>query len=185
MVLEDSQDNAEAVETLESYTVNASDFIEATPARPEATVAKSASAIFPCSMVSPWLRDKAMSNSLDKILALVSTQLLQKADKTDNIPMQMQMQQQQQAQQRIQQQQNMMNMMMMSIMSSMLNHGTSQTTTSTTIVEPIQAMMNSMIALNVLSMQQSLQSLSTTTPSTNAQPSSSASIEFQTPNDNW
>ena len=55
------QDNAEAVETLESYTVNASDFIEATPARPEATVAKSASAIFPCSMVSPWLRDKPNS----------------------------------------------------------------------------------------------------------------------------
>ena len=94
------------------------------------------------------------------------------------------MQMQQQQQQQIQQQQNMMNMMMMTIMSSMLNHGTSQTTTSTTIVEPIQAMMNSTIALNVLSMQQSLQSPSTTMPSTNAQPSSSASIEFQTPNDN-
>jgi hypothetical protein len=58
----------------------------------------------------------------DKILALVSTQLIQKVDKNDNIPtMQMQMQQQQQ--------QNVMNMMMMSIMPSMLNHGTSQTTT--------------------------------------------------------
>ena len=142
MVLEDSQDNAEAVETSESYTANASDFIEATPARPEATpavsagatVAISASARFHCPMVSPWLRDKPLSNSLDKILALVSTQLIQKAEKNDNIPMQMQMQQQQQ--------QNVMNMMMMSIISSMLNHGTSQTTTSTTIVETIQAMMN-------------------------------------------
>ena len=68
-------------------------------------------------------------------------------------------------------------------MSSMLNHGTSQTTTSTTIVETIQAMMNSIIALNVLSMQQSLQYPSATMPRRNGQPSSSASIEFQTLND--
>ena len=107
MVLEDSQENAEAVETSDS-----------TPAvSAGATVAIYASARFPCSMVFPRLRDKAMSNSLDKILALVSTQLLQKADKNDDIPMQMQMQQQHQ------QQQNMMNMMMMAIMSSILTMG--------------------------------------------------------------
>ena len=41
-----------------------------------------------------------------------------------------------------------------------------------------------MIASNVLSMQQLLQSPSTTMLSTKAQPLSSASIEFQTPNDN-
>ena len=121
-----------------NYTAKASDFIGATPdcSAPEAapavstgaTVRRSASTRFSRLMVSPRHRDKPMSNSLDKILALVSKQLLQKADKNDNIPMKMQMQQQQE------QQQNMMNMMMMSIMSSMLNHGTSQTTTSTTIV---------------------------------------------------
>ena len=146
MVFEDSQDNAEAVETLDSTPACSAP--ETTPADSAgATVARSASARFPRPMVvSPQLMDKPMSNSLDKILTLVSTQLLQKADKNDIIPMQMQMQQQQQQQQQqIQQQQNMMNMMMMTIMSSMLNHGTSQTTTSTTIVEPIQAMMNSMI----------------------------------------
>ena len=121
-----------------NYTAKASDFIGATPdcSAPEAapavstgaTVRRSACTRFSRLMVSPRHRDKPMSNSLDKILALVSKQLLQKADKNDNIPMKMQMQQQQE------QQQNMMNMMMMSIMSSMLNHGTSQTTTSTTIV---------------------------------------------------
>ena len=115
MVLEDSQDNAEAVETLDSTPARSAP--ETTPVvSAGATVARYASARFPRPMVSPQLRDKPMSNSLDKILALVSTQLLQKADKNNNIPMQMKMQQQQQ-QQQIQQN-------MMSIMSSMLNHGT-------------------------------------------------------------
>ena len=89
MVLEDSQDNAEVVET--SDRTPACSVPEATPAvSAGATVARSASTTFPRPiMVSPWLRDKPMSNSLDKILALVSTQLLQKADKNDIIPMQM------------------------------------------------------------------------------------------------
>ena len=72
----------------------------------------------------------------------------------------------------------------MSLMAIMLKCWASQTTNLTAYVETIQEIMNSMIASNMLSMQQSLQSPSTTTPSTNAQPSSSASIEFQTPNDN-
>ena len=45
-------------------------------------------------------------------------------------------------------------------------------------------MMNSMIKSNMQSMQQSLQSPTTTMPSKNALQSSSASIEFQTRNDN-
>ena len=155
MVLEDSQDNAEAVETLDSTPARSAP--ETTPVvSAGATVARYASARFPRSMVASQLRDKPKSNNLDKILALVSTQLLQKVETKDNIPMQMQMQQQKQLQiqhriqKQKQQQQNMLNIMMMSIMSSKLNHGISQTTTSTIIVEPTQAMMNSMIASNVL-----------------------------------
>ena len=164
MVLEDSQDNAEVIVLLLVPLLKHSFCFPWSNC--------SASARFPRSMVASQLRDKPKSNNLDKILALVSTQLLQKVETKDNIPMQMQMQQQKQLQiqhriqkqQQQQQQQNMMNIMMMSIMSSKLNHGISQTTTSTIIVEPTQAMMNSMIASNVLSMQQSLQSPSTTTP---------------------
>ena len=90
MVLEDSQDNAEAFETSDSSTPPRST-PETTPAiSAGATIASSAIARFPRPMVvSPQLMDKPMSNSLDKILTLVSTQLLQKADKNDIIPMQM------------------------------------------------------------------------------------------------
>ena len=79
MVLENNQDNAEAVQTSESCAAKTSDFIKTTPAvSAGATVARSASARFPRPMVFPCLRDKPMSNSLDKILAEVSTQLIQK-----------------------------------------------------------------------------------------------------------
>ena len=148
MVLEDSQDNAEVIVLLLVPLLKHSFCFPWSNC--------SASARFPRSMVASQLRDKPKSNNLDKILALVSTQLLQKVETKDNIPMQMQMQQQKQLQiqhriqKQKQQQQNMLNIMMMSIMSSKLNHGISQTTTSTIIVEPTQAMMNSMIASNVL-----------------------------------
>ena len=58
MVLEDSQDNAEAVETLDS-TPDRSAPEPRTPAVSAGeTVARSASATFPRPMVSPQLRDK-------------------------------------------------------------------------------------------------------------------------------
>ena len=77
MVLEDSQDNAEVVET--SDRTPACSVPEATPAvSAGATVARSASERVLHCMVPPQLRDKPMSNSLNKMLALVSTQLLQK-----------------------------------------------------------------------------------------------------------
>jgi len=73
-------------------------------------------------MVSLRIRDRQVSNNLDKILTLVSTQSLQKAGKTDTEEIQCQQQQQQ----------NMMNMMNMiniiSIISSMLNHGAPEKT---------------------------------------------------------
>ena len=127
-------------------------------------------------MVSPRFRDKAVSNNtgpVEKVLSLLSTQLLHKATQTDTDNLQ---------QQQLQQQ-NMMNMMMMSIMASLLNqHGVSQTTTSTDSANPTQAIMNSIIASNMVSMQQS-QNL-TSTAGANAQQTLSASTQCQTPKNN-
>ena len=126
-------------------------------------------------MVSPRFRDKAVSKNtgpVEKVLSLLSTQLLHKATRTDTDNLQQQQQQQQQLQQ-----QNMMNMMMMSIMASLLNqHGVSQTTTSTDSANPTQAMMNSIIASNMISMEQTMQSqYLTSTAGANAQQTFSAS----------
>ena len=135
-------------------------------------------------MVSPRFRDKAVSNNtgpVEKVLSLLSTQLLHKATRTDTDNLQQQQQQQQQLQQ-----QNMMNMMMMSIMASLLNqHGVSQTTTSTDSANPTQAIMNSIIASNMISMQQTMQSQNpTSTAGANAQQTLSASTQCQTPKNN-
>ena len=136
-------------------------------------------------MVSPRFRDKAVSNNtgpVEKVLSLLSTQLLHKATRTDTDNLQQQQQQQQQLQQ-----QNMMNMMMMSIMASLLNqHGLSQTTTSTDSADPIQAIMNSIIASNMISMQQTMQSQNPTSAiaGANAQQTLSASTKCQTPKNN-
>jgi len=139
---------------------------------------------FPRPMVSPRFRDKAVSNNtgpVEKVLSLLSTQLLHKATRTDTDNLQQQQQQQQQLQQ-----QNMMNMMMMSIMASLLNqHGVSQTTTSTDSANPTQAIMNSIIASNMISMQQTMQSQNpTSTAGANAQQTLSASTQCQTPKNN-
>ena len=90
-------------------------------------------------MVSPRFRDKAVSSNtghVEKVLSLLSMQLLHKATRTDTDDLQQKLQQQ-----------NMMNMMMMSILASLLNDGVPQTTTSTDSADPIQAMMSSIIAL--------------------------------------
>ena len=134
---------------------------------------------FPRPMVSPRFRDKAVSNNtgpVEKVLSLLSTQLLHKATRTDTDNLQ---------QQQLQQQ-NMMNMMMMSIMASLLNqHGVSQTTTSTDSANPTQAIMNSIIASNMISMQQTMQSQNpTSTAGANAQQTLSASTQCQTPKNN-
>ena len=131
-------------------------------------------------MVSPRFRDKAVSNNtgpVEKVLSLLSTQLLHKATRTDTDNLQQQQQLQQQ---------NMMNMMMMSIMASLLNqHGVSQTTTSTDSANPTQAIMNSIIASNMISMQQTMQSQNlTSTAGANAQQTLSASTQCQTPKNN-
>ena len=135
---------------------------------------------FPRPMVSPRFRDKAVSNNtgpVEKVLSLLSTQLLHKATRTDTDCLRQQQQLQQQ---------NMMNMMMMSIMASLLNqHGVSQTTTSTDSANPTQAIMNSIIASNMISMQQTMQSQNpTSTAGANAQQTLSASTQCQTPKNN-
>jgi hypothetical protein len=146
-----------------------------------AAYANSSGSRFPRPMVSPRFRDKAVSNNtgpVEKVLYLLSTQLLHKATRTDTDNLQ---------QQQLQQQ-NMMNMMMMSIMESLLNqHGVSQTTTSTDSANPsTQAIMNSIIASNIISMQQTtMQSQNlTSTAGANAQQTLSASTQCQTPNNN-
>ena len=136
--------------------------------------------------VSPRFRDKAVSKNtgpVEKVLSLLSTQLLHKATRTDTDNLQ---QQQQQQQQQVQQQ-NMMNMMMMSIMASLLNqHGVSQTTISTDSANPTQAIMNSIIASNMISMQQTMQSQNpTSTAGANAQQTLSASTQCQTLKKQW
>ena len=103
VLLEDSQ---EAFQMSETYAAISSDSIGATPAvSAGATFAISASARFPCPMVPSWLRHKPVSNNLNKILALVSTQLLQKFDKNDNNQLQLQLQLQKQKQKQKQKQQ--------------------------------------------------------------------------------
>ena len=67
-------------------------------------------------------------------------------------------------------------------MAFLLNHGVPQTTTSIASADLIQAMINSIIALNMISMQQTIQSQNlTSTAGSNAQQTSSASTQCQTP----
>jgi hypothetical protein len=133
-------------------------------------------------MVSPRFRDKAVSSNtgpVEKVLSLLSTQLLHKAIRTDTDNLQ------QQQQQQPQQQQNMINMIMMSIIASLLNCGVPLTTTSTDSADPIKAVINSIIASNMISIQQIMQSQNlNSTAGSNAQQTLSASTQCQTPKNN-